>query len=315
MDGRLRWHAVPSRSSGTWFEQTTLARTVARLRPDVFFGAGYTAPLRLGCPSVVAIYDVSFFAHPEWFPRREGWRRRRMTRASARRAHAVVTISEFSASEITGWLGIPRTSIHLAPPGAPAPPACPPAPASDRERLILFAGSLFNRRNIPLLLEAFGRTAAEVPDARLVLAGDNRTSPRVDPMTLARALGLADHVEWRAYVDDAELADLYGRARVFAFLSEYEGFAMTPLEALAHGVPSVLLDTPIAREVYADGALLVTRDQAAVSRALALLLQDDAAHQRVVAAGRARMARFSWDESATRVRHALEHAARTGRPA
>ena len=52
---------------------------------------------------------------------------------------------------------------------------------------------------------------------------------------------------------------LYARASVFAFLSEYEGFGLTPLEALAAGVPPVVLDTPVAREVYGDAAVFVRR--------------------------------------------------------
>ena len=52
-------------------------------------------------------------------------------------------------------------------------------------------------------------------------------------------------------------ATLYARASVFAFLSEYEGFGLTPLEALAAGVPPVVLDTPVAREVYGPAARYV----------------------------------------------------------
>ena len=47
------------------------------------------------------------------------------------------------------------------------------------------------------------------------------------------------------------------RASVFAFPSEYEGFGLTPLEALAAGVPPVVLDTPIAREIYGPAARYV----------------------------------------------------------
>ena len=56
-----------------------------------------------------------------------------------------------------------------------------------------------------------------------------------------------------AFVDDARLRALYAEASAFAFLSEYEGFGLTPLEALAAGVPPVVLDTPVAREVYGRG--------------------------------------------------------------
>ena len=81
----------------------------------------------------------------------------------------------------------------------------------------------------------------------------------------------------RPYVFDAELADLYGRARAFALLSEYEGFGHPPLEALGSGVPPVLLDTDVAREVCGDAALYVDKgDIAGTTAALNGLLFDEA---------------------------------------
>ena len=255
---RIRWRVEASERAGTWWEQTRLARAAAEARADVLFAAGYTAPWRLSCPLVVAIYDVSYFAHPEWFGRRQGWRRRWLTRSAARRARAIVTISRFSAEEIMRFLEVPRERLHLAPPGAPARDRL--AAPSARLPIVLYVGSLFARRHIPDLIEAFAVTAARVPGARLVLVGDNRTSPRIDPRELAQRLGIGDRVDWLEYVSDAALAEHYRSARVFAFLSEYEGFGMTPLEAAAYGVPSVLLDTPVAREVYGDAARFVPAD-------------------------------------------------------
>ena len=269
---RISWSIQRADRAGTWWEQTQLARAATRAGVDVFFAAGYTAPLRLQCPTVLAVYDVSFWAHPEWFGWREGLRRRWLTRASARRARYVITISDFSAAEIVRYLDIPRDRIRLAPPGAPDTVA---ADGGPRAPLVLFVGSLFGRRRIPELIRGFALAAARVPDARLVLVGDNRTSPPLDPLALARDLGVAGRVEWRAYVTDAELHALYQSARVFAFLSDYEGFGMTPLEAIACGVPPVLLDTPVARE----------------------------------AMGRRRLDRFSWPRAAATVLAALEQAA------
>ena len=295
----------PAPHAGTWWEQVRLPRAAVRAGIDVLFSPGYTAPLRLSCPSVVAIHDVSFFAHPEWFAWREGLRRRWLTRAGARRASLVVTLTEFSAREIERWLGVPRERIRLAPPGAPT--VAPRADASPREPVVLFVGSLFNRRRIPDLLRGFAQVAARVPDARLVLVGDNRTHPPIDPLALAADLGLGGRVEWRAYVSDEALEDLYWAARVFVFLSEYEGFAMTPLEALAHNVPPVLLDTPVAREVYGDAAWLVSMDTLVAG--LVDLLTDENARSRVLAEGRRRLATYTWARAAATVRAALEHAA------
>lgn len=303
-----RWTVVvePAATAGTWWEQVRLPATASRARVDVWFSPGYTAPLRVRCPMVVAIHDVSFFAHPEWFGWREGLRRRWLARAAARRAHAVITISEFSAAEIVRWLGISRARIRLAPPGATIPQA--PEPAGVRQPIVLFVGSLFNRRHIPEMLRGFAAAARRVPEARLVLVGDNRTLPPIDPLGLARELGVERQVEWRAYVTDAELDRLYASARVFLFLSDYEGFAMTPLEALAHGAPSILLDTPVAREVYGAAATLID-SLASLPSALVRLLTDDEAHARSVAAGRELLTRYSWSNAAAGVLTALEEAA------
>lgn len=303
---RFRWVVEPAEQAGTWWEQTRLRTAVRRLAPDALFAPGYTAPLYAGCPTAVLVHDVSFWAHPEWFPPREGLRRRWLTRASARQADAVLTVSEFSKAEIVRWLGVPAERITLAPPGAPPHRD---VGESSRPPVVLSVGSLFNRRRVPDLLAGFAHAAARVPDARLVLIGDNRTAPRQDPRALARDLGLASRFEWHEWVDDAALERWYGQARVFAFLSDYEGFGMTPLEAMAHGVPPVVLDTPVAREVYGEGARRVPPDPVAIGEALATLLADPDAHRARVAAGAETLKRFSWSHTAETVRATLERIA------
>jgi alpha-1,3-rhamnosyl/mannosyltransferase len=147
-----------------------------------------------------------------------------------------------------------------------------------------------------------------VPDARLVLVGDNRTVPHIDPREVARHHGLGSQVEWREYVSDQELDALYAEARVFAFLSTYEGFGMTPLEALAHGVPVVLLDTDVSREIYGSGARLVGADPKAIAEALIDLLLDPAAHRAQLDLGLPLLDRYTWHRTAVSIRDALERA-------
>ena len=307
LGSQFTWHVVPDPVGGTWWEQVHLRRALQRERPDVLFAPGYTAPIWSPCPVVLTVHDVSFCAHPEWFGPREGLRRRWLTRLAARRARTVVTVSQFSSREIQRYLSVPASRIVVATHGAPD---VGQPQADTASRIVLFVGSLFNRRHLPEMIGAFAVAAATVPDARLVIVGDNRTSPPIDPRQMAADLRVGDRVDWREYVDDAELDRLYRSARVFVFLSDYEGFAMTPLEALAHGVPSVLQDTEVAREIYGPAAVLVPPVPAAIATALGRLLTDDAAHQAQLAAGRARLSSFSWDRSAALVMQALEKAAR-----
>jgi glycosyltransferase involved in cell wall biosynthesis len=176
--------------------------------------------------------------------------------------------------------------------------------------MILYTGSLFNRRHIPELIDGFTTLARRMPDARLEIVGDNRTIPRVDIEGLVAAAGAGDRIALRSYLPETELAALYNRAGAFVFLSEYEGFGLTPLEALSAGVPIVLLDTPVAREVYGAAALYVERPEPAlIDAALARVLTDEAERARILAAGRNTLARYSWRTCAARVLDVLRECA------
>ena len=296
---------------GTMWEQWTLARAAAGDRLDVFFAPAYTAPLGASCPIALTIHDLSFFAHPEWFGAREGLRRRAVTRLSARRAAVVLTDTQFSQAEIRAHLGLPSQRIRVVALGAPARldgAALPPLP---REPLILFAGSVFNRRRVPDLIAAFPVVLSSVPDARLEIIGENRTFPRQDLEALCRAAGAGDRIRIRSFVPDSELADAFRRASAFAFLSEYEGFGLPPLEALANGIPAVLLDTPVAREVCGAAARYVPPgDIRAVAAALVDLLGSPAARAAVLNEAAGVLSRYSWPEAARRTMDALESACR-----
>jgi glycosyltransferase involved in cell wall biosynthesis len=297
----LRISNVTAAGAGTVWEQLVLPRLVASAGADVLFAPAYTAPLLCPVPFVVMVHDVSFAAHPEWFSWREGLRRRLITRVSARRAARVLTQSDFTRREAIRYLGLDQESVDVIYLGTTTLRTREP-----REPLVLYVGSLFNRRHIPELIEGFERLAAIHPTARLEIVGDNRTMPVIDVNGLIARSGLAGRIRVREYVSDAELSSLYARASAFAFLSEYEGFGLTPLEAMAAGIPVVVLETDIAREIYGPAADYVARtDPALIATALERVLVDQDARARLIAAGAAQMARYSWDECARRTLQVL----------
>lgn len=310
VDGALRWRAEPivvHGGGGTAWEQLTLARTAAAHRPDVFFAPGYTAPVTVAAPLVVTIHDVSFFAHPEWFSFREGMRRRLVTAWSARRARTVITDSQFSRGEIQRFIGIPAGRIRVAPLGLSPGGEDVAAP---REPIVLFVGSIFKRRRVDRLMAAFEQVASRVPGARLEIVGENRTAG-FDIDGLRRRSPHAGRIGVRSYVDEATLSDLYRRASVFVFLSEYEGFGLTPLEALSHGVPPLVLDTPIARETCGDAARYVPAGAGdeEVAAALTALLTDPAARDAVMRRAPDALRRYDWNRTAGDTLAILEEAA------
>ena len=292
---------------GTLWEQRDLARAARAAHLDVLFSPAYTAPLLVSIPSVVAQHDVSFAAHPEWYAWRHGLRLRWLARWSGRRAHTVLTLTQFSASEIERYLGVAPQRIRVIPLAvdyhdAPAHAARPASPAP----VVLFVGSIFERRNLPLLVEGVALARRTIPDLRLHVIGENRTEPRQDLDAMARAYGAAEALQVRDYVQDDELEAAYASAGVFAFLSEYEGFGLTPLEAMRHRLPTVVLDTPVAREVYGGGARYVPAGDAnAVATALVELLRDPARRANQIAAGDAAVGRYRWHDTAAATWNAL----------
>jgi glycosyltransferase involved in cell wall biosynthesis len=305
---RFQYLSCPRPRNSTLWEQLTLPRLVGEGNADVLFAPAYTGPLASPVRMVTAVYDVSFAAHPEWFGAREGFRRRLLTGMSARRAARVVTSSEFSRGEIARYLRVDPRNVDVAYPGIPAMARSPAT--VDRDNLVLFVGSLFTRRHLGELIEGFGGLARRQRDVRLEIVGDNRTKPRLDFDRLAAASGVADRIALRSYVEDRALAALYSRAKAFVFLSEYEGFGLTPLEALAAGVPIVVLDTPIAREVYGDAALyLPAPEPALIHAALDRLLRDDAERARILTAAKTVLPRYSWNSCASVVLNTLVRAA------
>jgi glycosyltransferase involved in cell wall biosynthesis len=312
--------------TGTAWEQIQLPLALLG-RTDVLYAPAYSAPAFAPAPVVLTIHDVSFFAHPEWFPPREGLRRRATCRVAAANAATVLTDSRFSAAEIVRWLGLPPGRVRAIPLGVsagvqPVPEAAPasaphsvPGPVSGivpgtRAPLVLCVGTFLNRRHLPDLIRAFAPLARADARARLVLVGGDRTWPRQDLRAAARDAGVAGAVDIRPWVSDAELAALYGAATAFAWLSTYEGFGLPPLEAMAAGVPVVAYDTAVAREVYDAAATLVpVGDVEAVTTALRALCLDETVRDAHRAAGLRRIRRFDWAETAGRTLAALREAA------
>jgi glycosyltransferase involved in cell wall biosynthesis len=291
---------------GTYWEQLLLPRAARGDRLDVFFAPAYTAPIRLDLPRVVTIHDLSYEAHPEWFGLREGLRRRLMTRQSARRAAAVITDSEFSRREVVERLALPPDRVTVIPPGIDPPAVRAGANPDPR---VLYVGTIFNRRHVPQMIRAFAMLLRTHPEASLDIVGANRTHPHENILQAIDGAGVTGKVRLQQYTQEGQLQELYAHARAFVFLSEYEGFGLTPLEALAAGVPAVVADTAVARETCGEAALFVPwEDVAGITRALELALFDEPTRRRILAAAPAVLDRFSWERAARQTLDVLERA-------
>jgi glycosyltransferase involved in cell wall biosynthesis len=159
---------------------------------------------------------------------------------------------------------------------------------------VLYVGELNNAKGVDVLLEAFARVKTSVPDAQLVIGGKGRDAASLQNQ--ARSLGLND-VEFRGFIPEAELPDLYASAAVMVFPSRY-GFGLSSLEAMACGTPVVVAKTLDAPEFIRDAGLLVAPgDPAELARGIVRILTEPELAQQLHGKSVARAAEYSWSRT------------------
>jgi glycosyltransferase involved in cell wall biosynthesis len=259
---------------------------------------------------VVTIHDLFFLTSPE---RTRAEIKRdyvHLTPDHARRAHAVVTPSHYSAGRIVRELGVAAEAIHVCPPGAPEWRTLGRAPNLPPDGYILFLGTLEPRKNVGLLLDAYAQVLRRMRHApALVLAG--RPTPDASAWLdrIARA-PLAGHVEHRGYVAAADRERLFAGARVLVLPSLDEGFGLPVLEAMTAGVPVVASNRGALPEVLGEaGALVDARDAQALAEAIVRTIEDEPYARTCAQRGLERAITFSWARTAAAIRRTYISAA------
>jgi glycosyltransferase involved in cell wall biosynthesis len=168
---------------------------------------------------------------------------------------------------------------------------------------VLALGRIEPYKRTELLVDAI----ALLPGVRLVVAGTGTGLARVRERVTAR--NVADRVELRGFVDEAEKVRLLQTCHVVATASEKEGWGLTVLEAAACGTPAVAMDVPGIRDAVRHGEtglLVPAGDVGALRAALNRVLHDHLLRSRLGAGALAWSARFSWDAVAAEISAVLE---------
>ena len=297
-----------SRLARIAYEQALLRRRLDGF--DVFHAPGYVAPPRLPIPMVLTVYDLIALRHPRLAARSNVMHYRLRLPRSARAAARIIVPTECVARDVTEQFHIPGGRIRVVPLGVAErfrPPSAE-AVAALRGRhglggpFLLFVGNVEPKKNLPTLLRAVAALRRDGRPHALVIAGVRGWKCR-EVYALPAELGIEDAVRFLGYVPEDDLPALYGAAEAFAFPSLVEGFGLPPLEAMACGTPVVASDADALVETAGDAALHVpARDAAALADALRRVLDDASLRERLVEAGLARAAEFTWTRTAEQTR-------------
>ena len=266
----------------------SLPRLLRRLRADLVH-TQYALPLRLPCPGVVTVHDLSFAREPELMKWKDTLVFRAVVPRAVRRAARVLTVSERTKADLIELYGVPAERIVVTPNGVD--PAFRPAssgheiPSIDQLQgsYVLAVGAIQARKNQLAALEA-----ARTVGLELVVAGPEKDPALADELRRGGA-----RVE--GYVETERLAELYRGAACLVQASRFEGFGLPVLEAMASGTPVVAVPEPALLEVAGDAAVFVDGEQLADGIRRALAERD-----RLAAAGLERARAFGWRATAER---------------
>ena len=249
---------------------------------------------------VVTVHDLFFLSHPE----RTSAEIRRdyaaLAASHARRADAVVAVSQYTRRQVVERLGVDADRVHVCSSGARTWAKLGHGPNVPAGGYVLFIGTLEPRKNLGVLLDAYERLAAGgVPVPPLRIAGGTGPGDAVEPRARIARPPLDALVRYVGYVADDAREALYAGARTLVLPSLDEGFGLPALEAMSAGVPVIAANAGALPEVVGDAAVLFNpADPDALASALSRLATDEAWALERAAAGLMRARAYTWDTAA-----------------
>lgn len=286
--GEIAAIGLPGRS------EKALPPRIARYLPapamrgcDIQHSSYYRLPSGKGLASVVTVYDFIYERY------RSGAARQVHTmqkRHAVTGADAVICISENTRNDLLArWPGIDPAKVVTVPLAVDHASWFPGDAAVAPEPMVLFVGQRGGYKRFDLAIAAL----AALPGLSLGIVGP--------PLTATERAELEAKLPGRhrsfADVDNADLRRLYSTAHALLFPSDYEGFGLPLLEAMACGCPVVAAHQSCLPEVGGEAALWAREQRADAYAAAITRLSDDGVRRAAIAAGLARAAGFTWENT------------------
>jgi glycosyltransferase involved in cell wall biosynthesis len=289
------------------FEQMTLSFEVSQLGLDLLHSPDFIPPFRRNCKSIITVHDLAFLLYPH-FLTKESARYYGQIDQAWRKTNHIIAVSEATKQDSIKMLGVPEkkiTVIHEA--------ANPIYRVVDKEKacqiakekykldqdFILFVSTIEPRKNLPGLLRAYRRLRDDYKRKEiLVLAGLNGWLWE-EVYETVEALNLEKCVAFLGRVPSEDLVYLYNATRLFVHPSFYEGFGLTPLEAMTCGAPVIVSNTAALPEVVGDAGMMINpHDIDGLTVAMWRMLTEEELRQTHIEKGLKRAQKFSWEKAA-----------------
>jgi glycosyltransferase involved in cell wall biosynthesis len=275
-------------------EQPALAASLLAIRPDLFHATSFSLPALWPGRFVGTLHDAIHLARPAEHGVQQRLYYAWVVRPAARRARALLTVSEFSRGELAHHLKIAPERFQVVPEGVAAhfrPPRVSELAAFRARhglpaRWFAVVGNAKPFKNLTFAAQV----ARQLPAPVALLAGAGA----------ARRFAFPESTVELSALSEEELPLFYGGAAALLLPSLHEGFGLPALEAMACACPVVALRAGALPETVGEAGVLLDGDATAWRDALARLYRDEGHRRELTERGLARAARFGWDECARR---------------
>lgn len=283
----------------TFAEQFGYKRFIKKLRPDLVHFAMTHQPVWYRGRVVTTMHDLTTmrFTNPDkqrlvfWFKQMVyKW----VVKKVARKSTAILTPSEFTKQDVVRYTGVNPAKITVTRLAAEAITDQPdPIVGLEDKQFLVYVGRPTPHKNLERLIDAFAKLRASHPELMLVLAGKKDANyKRIESDVAARSIR---GVYFTGFVSEGRLRWLYEHCAAYVFPSLSEGFGLPGLEAMAHGAPVVSSNATCLPEIYGEAAhYFDPLDVTAMTDAINEVLTDKDLRQKLVAAGREQVKKYSW---------------------
>lgn len=307
---------IPGIRSTAFFYNILLPLKAFSDKVDILFLPFYMRPFFCFSQTVAAVHDISFKTHPEWFSWNYKIPFQILSKFAIKTSRAILACSEYTKKEIINNYKISPKKIHVV------------YLAADKnfneqkkqgeikrikkkyglnKKYLFFTGNIFNRRHILESIKAF----ENLKEYQFLISGRDFTRPaqNIDKKIEKINKKIPDSIKKVKFVDYEDLIPVYQGSDLFIWLSEYEGFGLPVLEAMACGVPVLTTKKTSLGEVMGDYPIWVENpiNIKEISVKMQKILNDEKLRKESINKGLMQTKKFSWQKTAEETLKIIEN--------
>lgn len=288
-----------------WFEYA-LARALKRYKVNVLLSPDNFCSLQTDVPVVLVIHDLAYAHFPDQLRKRDLWYYRHFMPKFIQKANHIVSVSEYTKSDILRKHVTKAEKISVACNGCKS--SFRVLSIEEKEAIkrqytegkdyFFYVGAVHPRKNVHRLIAAFNQFKQHTKsDLHLLIAGKWSWQTSAVKAIYDSSKYAAD-IHFLGYVSEEQLPKLMGSALALTYVSTFEGFGVPLLEAMHCEVPVITSNISSMPEVVGEAALLVDPFQVnSIAKAMESIYQDKDLVKELVEKGKTQREKFSWDKA------------------